>query len=160
MKHKYSKLAISLYYLAVAVVLVILVVILTLIRGDISGYYVGFVLIYFYTIALDYKYRAPRSVEFFDKYMHLTSIHIKEKKNWCSFSICYEDIYSIESKKLPILGIWNIVLKANNFYKINLSFCFCKHTDMFITICERAKNANPNVSIDDNLRLFLERNQK
>lgn len=91
-----------------------------------------------------------RYVEIADEYVRFNSFRFKMMKNTISLNVRYEDVLSVEAKKLPIIGIYGLKLRVKNFgHTIVITHSFCKHKELFSELCKRVKNANPNVFIEN-----------
>lgn len=100
-----------------------------------------------------------RYVEIFDEHIRFNSFRFKRIKNVVSMSVSYEDIFSINPKKLPLIGLWGIKINARNLpHEVTLSICFCKHKKMFKAICDEAKQHKPDIYIDSYIQKYLEKN--
>ena len=80
-------------------------------------------------------------------------------RNVVSINVKYEDVFSITSKKIPLIGLWGIKIKARNLpHEITLSVCFCKHKKLFKVICDEVKLHKPDIYIDSSIQEYLEKN--
>lgn len=120
-----------------------------------KGFYFFVAFSTFYIIEELKKY-----VEIHDDHFYLNLFKFKKIKFMknTSFGVRYEDIISIESKFLPVLGLYSIKINAKNIpEKLKITFCFRKHKKLFAEIVKRAKRYNPDVYIDSKLEEYLEK---
>ncbi len=106
------------------------------------------------------------SREMLTKYVELSETSIKfnafrfkdiKMKNALSFNVNYEDILCVESKRLPIVGVWAISVEAKNLpHKMTISFCFAKHKELTRNLCRYTKQYNPEVYIEPQLMKYIE----
>lgn len=74
-----------------------------------------------------------------------------------TFKINYEDIYVLESKKLPIIGVWAINIDATGLHQtVILERSFVNYKEMVKNLCKKAKQHNPKVYIDPELKKYIE----
>lgn len=98
-------------------------------------------------------------VELLDDSIRFNAFRFKDikMKNAVSFNVNYEDIWSVESKRLPIVGIWAISVNAKNLpHKMTISFCFAKHKELIRNLCSYAKQYNPEAYIDPRVTTYIE----
>ena len=70
----------------------------------------------------------------------------------------YESITGIDSKKLPVIGIYKIVIISKNYPEpIPVSKLFLKHKKLFYTICMQTQRYNKDALIDNDLLEFAEK---
>lgn len=76
-----------------------------------------------------------KSVTIEDKYFHFNNFKLFQKRTPInSLNIRYEDIYSIEAKTLPIIGVVKITIRANHYPKKIVLSCFMqRHLELFET---------------------------
>lgn len=99
-------------------------------------------------------------IEIFNDHVYFNLFKFKKIKfmKSSSFGVRYEDILSVESKFLPVLGLYAIIINAKNIpEKIKISFGFRKHRKLYSEIVKRAKKHNPNAYIDSKLEDYLEK---
>lgn len=88
-----------------------------------------------------------RFVEFKDNYAIFNSFRIDKKVR--SYNIRYEDILSLETTKIPLLGIYKVKVKAKNVpYIIPVTWCMKKHNELFYNLYSYAQKHNPKVYVD------------
>ncbi|MEE1010909.1 MAG: hypothetical protein U0L11_02620 [Acutalibacteraceae bacterium] len=97
-----------------------------------------------------------RFVEFKDEHVIFNSFRIDKKVR--SYTIRYEDILSLESVKIPLLGFYKVKVKAKNVpYAISVTWCMRNHNKLFYELYIHAKQSNPNVYIDNRLIEYFEK---
>lgn len=78
-------------------------------------------------------------------------------KTFC-ITLGYESITCIEAKKLPLIGIYKIIVTSKNYtHSIPVSMFFLKHKQLFYTICTQTKRYNRNALIDSDLQAYIEK---
>lgn len=163
MKYCYSKTAMVLQWLLTVIYAVFLLILIYLNDQDLLKLrklafgLAGFLMFGFSLFAKEYL---NRYIEFQSDSVKFNSFRFKniKQRNTISFNVKYEDILNVSARRLPVIGIWGIKVTAKNLpHAITLSFCFCKHNEMYDNICKFAKQHNPNVYIDSRLTEFLER---
>ena len=93
-------------------------------------------------------------VETFEEYMHLNSFRFKGRRSPFSLKVQYEDIWYIEARRLPLIGVWGIRINAKYLpHKTTISFCFKNHRQL----CERVRYFKPDVRIDSCLTEYLDK---
>lgn len=103
------------------------------------------------------------SREFFERYVEFNTEFVcfnsyRLGKQVRKINIHYEDILSLESTKIPLLGIYKVKVKAKNVpWIIPVTWCMAKKNDLFGNLCIYAKKHNPQVYIDSRLTDFLEK---
>ena len=76
---------------------------------------------------------------------------------YVTFDVKFKDIFIIKVKKLPLIGIYAVVLEANEKeYKIKIYPHYCNFKDMYINLCKKVKEHNPDVYIDGRLLKYIE----
>ena len=114
-------------------------------------FYTGFISTYYN----EYK---NRYVSFFDEYVHFNSFRFRKKVQPVSLNLKYEDIWSVTARRLPLIGFWAVRINGKNLpHTITLSFCFCKHKEMYTELCNLTKLHNPNVHIDSSLEKYVKK---
>lgn len=97
-----------------------------------------------------------RYVETFDDYMHLNSFRFKGWRHPRSLNVKYEDMWYIEAKCLPLIGVWAIRINAKFLpHKVTISYCFKNSSQLYAELCEKARLFKPDVYIDDRLTEYL-----
>ena len=115
-------------------------------------FYFGFTTVYIVEESRKY-------VVLFDEHIHFNSFRFKrlKLKRSSEFAVRYEDIYSLESVRIPLIGLWAVKIGAKNLpEKIRLSRNFRKENLMFTEIINRVKENNPNAYIDKKLTKYLD----
>ncbi len=161
MKYNYKRSIIFLQWLTLALSYVIMIGFVYLLGANekflkkaILGA-VGFFVIMVTTYSKEFL---NRYVELHNNYVHLNSFRFKDvrQKNALSFNIKYEDIFSIEAKMLPLIGVVGIKITARNLpKKLTITASISKHKDLFKKICIYAKDYNPKVYIDEKLEKYI-----
>ena len=168
MKFKYSSFSVWLKCLTVFLLTVfVLVCIIYLCNGSVDYdislkrsivksfvFYIGFVSVC--VVEESRKY-----VELFDTYIRFNSFRFKKirlNKNSSEFAVRYEDIYSVEAVRVPLIGLWAVKIGAKNLpEKIRLSRNFRRENLMYTEILKRVKESNPDVYIDEKLNRYLDK---
>lgn len=118
------------------------------------------VFVVFFMLIFSNEY-LKRYVEFFDESIRFNSFRIGEARKVMSFNFRYENITSIESSYLPIIGVWKIKVRGKGFaYPIPISFCFNKYAELCEKLCGLVKEHNPDVYIDGRISNFIERKKR
>lgn len=74
-----------------------------------------------------------------------------------TFEIKYENIWVLESKKLPLIGVWAINIDATGLHQtVILERSFVNYKEMVKNLCKKAKQHNPKVYIDPELKKYIE----
>ncbi len=95
-------------------------------------------------------------VETFDEYMCLNSFRFRGHRSPFSPNVRYEDIWYIEARRLPIIGVWGIRINAKFLpHKVTISYCFKNSSQLYAELCEKARLFKPDVYIDDRLTEYL-----
>ena len=95
-------------------------------------------------------------VETFDEYMCLNSFRFRGHRRPFSPNVRYEDIWYIEARRLPIIGVWGIRINAKFLpHKVTISYCFKNSSQLYAELCEKARLFKPDVYIDDRLTEYL-----
>ena len=112
-----------------------------------------FILIVFfgYFIPIYGKEYIKRFVEFKDETVIFYSYRIAKKLH--NFTVRYEDVFSLEATKIPLLGIYKVNVKAKNIpWAIPVTWCMAHKNELFRELCKRVKENNPNAYIDSRLK--------
>ena len=99
-----------------------------------------------------------RYVELYDDHILFNSFRFRDvkMKPAVSLNVNFEDIWSIEAKTLPIIGIWAISVEGSNLpHKVTLSFCFEKHKELTRNLCDSVNKHNSKVFIDPRLTEYI-----
>lgn len=97
-----------------------------------------------------------RYVETFDDHMHLNSFRFKGWRHPRSLNVKYEDMWYIEARCLPLIGVWAIRINAKFLpHKVTISYCFKNSRQLYAELCENVKRFKPDVYIDDCLTEHL-----
>ncbi len=165
MKFKYSAFSVWAKWLSVFILGIILsLCILYLWCGSIEinkGFKEGLIKSFGACMALSAVYIVEESrkyITLFDEHIHFNSFRFKKLKlkRSSEFAVRYEDIYSIEAVRIPLIGLWAVKIGAKNLpEKIRLSRNFRKENLMFSEIIKRAKQNNPDAYIDRNLSKYI-----
>ncbi len=103
---------------------------------------------------------AGSKVETLSEYVKFDNFRMKALNVFKTFSITlgYGSVISIETKKLPVVGIYKIIVTSKNYPDpISVSRLFLKHKQLFYTICTQVKKYNTDALIDDDLLEFTEK---
>lgn len=74
-----------------------------------------------------------------------------------SVTVSYESIVRLEAKKLPLVGIYKVIVTSKNYNNpIPVSMLFMKYKQLFSTLCIKTKTFNNEALIDDELVSFAE----
>lgn len=162
MRYKYSKFAFVCSYIILGVVVLSAVLLYGVLIGaeksqHIKAFSMSSVAFVAFTSMYAHEYW-NRYVEMSDEHIRFNSFRVRKIKNVVSLNIKYEDIFSIKSRKIPLIGLWAIKINARTLpHEITLSFCFCEHKKMFKAICDEAKQHKPDIYIDSYLQNYLEK---
>ena len=119
---------------------------------------IAFLFFFMLTFANEYL---KRYVEFFDENIRFNSLRIGGARKVLSFNLRYEDITSIDSSYLPVIGVWKIKVGFRGFaYSVPISFCFNKYIELCEKLCDVVKANNPDAYIDSRIVEFIERKKK
>ncbi len=161
MKYRYSKLA----FIVISVVVCFFVMLLLylfglLIDADYEKFVKVFIIcpgFFFAITGLSLGEYSNRYVEIFDSYIMFNSFRFKRIQNVMSSKIIYENIISIKSIKLPIVGLVGIKIKAKSLpHDIKLSIFFKNHKQMFRDVCYSVNENNKKTVIDSYLKNYFE----
>ncbi len=100
------------------------------------------------------------SVETLGEYVKFNNFRLKAFNVFKTFSVTlsYGSIVRIDAKKLPLIGIYKIVVTSKNYPDpIPVSRLFLKHKQLFYTICTRTQRYNSEVLLDNDLQEFTEK---
>jgi len=156
MKYRYSKFAfISISVVVCAAVMLLLYLYGVMINAEKEKFIKVFVICFLFFFIVMFGYSSEynnRYVEIFDEYIRFNSFRFKRLRNIVSVNIKYDDIISIKSKSLPVIGLLAIKINAKNIpHEITLSICFKDHKKMFKNICRSISEHNKDVIIDSYL---------
>ncbi len=101
-----------------------------------------------------------KSVEILSEYIKFKNFRFNAFNSLKTFSITmgYESIIRIEAKKLPLIGIYKIVIISKNYPDpIPVSRLFLKHRQLFYTVCSQVQRYNKDALIDNDLLEFTEK---
>lgn len=104
-----------------------------------------------------------RSIETQSEYVKFNNFRFNSFNKLKTFSVTlsYESITGLDSKKLPLIGIYKILVISKNYPDpIPVSTLFLKHKQLFYTICTQAQRYNGEVLIDDDLLEFAEKHRE
>lgn len=69
-----------------------------------------------------------------------------------SLNMMYEDIFQLGVRKLPLIGIWAIIVKVRHLpHAITVSWCFSNHRELIENLYKSVKEHNPEAYIDNRL---------
>lgn len=157
MKYQYKKSAVYYQWIATIIFAVFLLWLYyttgcskkSLIEKSVGVFTINFVLMIKF-----YREMINRCVELQDTFIRFNSFRLSSisMKNTASINVKYEHISNIKSKRLPVIGVWAVVIEAKNLPQtITVSFCFAKHKELTERLCELVKQYNPNAYIDERL---------
>ena len=165
MKFKYSVFSVWLKWLSVYVLTVIFCIVTDYLWHGViefdKGFKEGLVKSFCACMALSAVYIVEESrkyITLFDEHVHFNSFRFKKLKlkRSSEFAVRYEDIYSIEAVRIPLIGLWAVKIGAKNLpEKIRLSRNFRKENLMFSEIIKRVKQNNPDAYIDGKLSKYI-----
>lgn len=106
--------------------------------------------------------------EYFNRYIKLdencakfNSYRVIKGKKAMFLDVCYENIIAIDSKRLPAIGIYKVIIRAKNMPgSIPITPVMSHYWKLVAEICNRVQKHNPQVNISDDLLRELERRQK
>lgn len=118
---------------------------------------IGSLLLFLVVFAfIELKEYKNKYVETFDEYMCLNSFRFRGHRSPFSPNVRYEDIWYIEARRLPIIGVWGIRINAKFLpHKVTISYCFKNSSQLYAELCEKARLFKPDVYIDDRLTEYL-----
>ena len=97
-----------------------------------------------------------RYVETFDDHMYLNLFRFKGCRHPRSLNVKYEDMWYIEARCLPLIGVWGIRINAKYLpHKVTISYCFKNSKQLYAELCDNVKRFKPDVYIDDRLTEHL-----
>lgn len=100
------------------------------------------------------------NVETMNEYVKFNNFRLKAFNVFKTFSITlgYGSVVSIEAKKLPVVGIYKIIVTSKNYPDpIPVSRFFLKHKQLFYDIATQAKRFNPDVFLNEAMQKFLDK---
>lgn len=164
MKYKYSRIAIFIQFLIFALADFWLIFLASYLNPDnprfMSKIVGGFAAIFIFMVSAYGKEMIKKHVMLHNEYVCFNSFRFKGDRKASSVNVRYEDILSFDVKTLPLIGVWAVQINAKNLpEKMTVSFCFCKHKELYRKLCEAVKERNPKVYIDNRLekKIFQER---
>lgn len=101
-----------------------------------------------------------RHVEVLGEYVKFNNFRFSVLDVFKTFTITlgYESIVGIDSKKLPLIGIYKLVIISKNYPNpIPVSMLFFKYKKLFYTLSTNARRYNKEIIFDNDLEEFLER---
>lgn len=102
-----------------------------------------------------------RYVEFLDESVKFNSFRIAKAGKVMSPVFRYENITSIESSYLPVIGVWKVKVNAKGFeYSVPISFCFNNYIELCEKLCDLVKEHNPDVYIDSRIVRLMDKKKK
>ncbi len=160
MKYKYR---VGLYVLnmltALLSVLLMFIIVVLITNETVEAIYrVAFVLLP-YSFVMCFMFMGEyknRYVEMFDDHMLLNSFRFKGWRQPRSVNVKYEDVWYIETRRLPLIGVWAIRINAKFLpHKVTISYCFKNSKQLYAELCENVRQYKPDVYIDDRLTEHL-----
>lgn len=104
-----------------------------------------------------------RSVETQGEYVKFKNFRFNSFNKLKTFSVTlsYESITGLDSKKLPLVGIYKILVISKNYPDpIPVSALFLKHKQLFYTISRQTQRYNKEAILDNDLLEFLEKHKE
>ncbi len=104
-----------------------------------------------------------RSVETLGEYVKFNNFRFNSFNKLKTFSVTlsYESITGLDSKKLPLIGIYKILVISKNYPDpIPVSRFFLKNKQLFYTLCKQTQRYNREALIDDDLLEFTEKHRE
>lgn len=103
--------------------------------------------------------------EYFNRYVELgescakfNSFRVTKGKKAMNMNVCYENILAIDSKRMPLLGIYKVVVRAKNMPgSIPITPVMSHYWKLVTQLCDLAKKYNPHVNISDDLLEEIEK---
>ena len=103
--------------------------------------------------------------EYFNRYVELgescakfNSFRVTKGKKAMNMNVCYENILAIDSKRMPLLGIYKVVVRAKNMPgSIPITPVMSHYWKLVTQLCDLAKKYNPQVNISDDLLEEIEK---
>ncbi len=103
--------------------------------------------------------------EYFNRYVELgescakfNSFRVTKGKKAINMNVCYENILAIDSKRMPLLGIYKVVVRAKNMPgSIPITPVMSHYWKLVTQLCDLAKKYNPQVNISDDLLEEIEK---
>ena len=165
MKFKYSAFSVWLKCLTVFLLTILVLVCIIYFYNGSVYYDISFkksviksFVFYISVISVYVVEESRKFVELTDSCVRFNSFRFKKikLKNSVAFAVRYEDIYSIEAVRIPLIGLWAVKIGAKNLpEKIRLSRNFRKENLMFSEIIKRVKQNNPDAYIDGKLSKYI-----
>lgn len=167
MKYKYKKLSVVLQMMCAVLLCSFLTVVASWLRPGNRGFVIqiatGTLGISAITFATFNPELYRRYIELCDNYVHFHSFRFKDinMKKAASFNVKYDDFLSLNVKKVPLIGIYAVVIKAKNLPKeLTVSFFNKNYKEMFGKLCNSIHRANPTAYIDPELLEWVEGAEK
>ncbi len=164
MKYYYKKSAVFLQFLILALIYIIMIFfsyyILNVNERVLKRFIFGGAGIFVAMMSMYFGEFTNRYVEFLETSIHFNSFRFKDIKmrHAINFNVKYEDVFSIETRKIPLIGVWAIYINAKNLpHKITISFCFRNYAELFDNLQKKVKLYNPNAYIDELLLDYCRR---
>lgn len=91
-----------------------------------------------------------RYVELYNDHVRFNCFRFKGERKPVSLDVRYENIFSLEAVKYPIIGIVGVKVKCKNYPKdIKVSPLFHRHKEMYSNLIELVKSKNPKAYVDE-----------
>ena len=160
MKYRYSQIISALNWLtSFAIVSIFNIVLYAFIFHSYSTFrknvIISIVMYIAMVIGYNKEYR-ERYVELKDDYAVINSFRIARKVR--SFNINYEDIISIDTKSLPVIGVYAFIIKAKNIpWKIRITWRMCKFKELAAILYKKTAATNETEYIDIKFKEMAEK---
>ena len=160
MKYRYSQIINALNWLTVFIIMIIMILSvyyffskdLALLRKNTI---MSFALYFAMVIGYNKEYR-ERYMELKNDYAVINSFRIARKVR--SFNINYEDIISIDTKSLPVIGVYAFIIKAKNIpWKIRITWRMCKFKELAAILYKKTAATNETEYIDIKFKEMAEK---
>ncbi len=100
-------------------------------------------------------------IAFLDEHIQFNAFRIQGNTAGREIYVKYSNVTSIKAAMIPFYGPWYIKIKTNEYKKaIAVPRYFINHIEMFTTMCDKIKTANPDVEIDTRFLSYLEKHKK
>ena len=153
LKYTYKKSCMFFWlFLCISPATVFLMYIYSVDRDIIFVFRMIFILLIFfgYFIPVCAKEYVKRSVVFKIETVVFDSFRIAKKVR--NFTVRYEDVLSLETTKIPLLGIYKVSVRAKNVpWPIPVTWCMAHKNELFSELCKRVQDNNPDAYIDNRL---------
>lgn len=162
-KYKFSKIANIMIWGSCFIIAMIMVFIAYKHRPDIRLFRRNIVsatsLLIMMIIKFNKEY-TERYVELNDTFVRLNSYRIP-RNGVKSFNIPYDSIRKMEAVSFPVLGIYKVVISADNIpWNIPVTWCMAKRNEMFAEMYSIVLKNHPEVYVNNSYIKFIERYYK